>query len=113
MNQTQKDEQSRERRFFNSRWKLVAYDLFICLIVEILFLLVYKGTPDNLGSMDVLIHMLIVTSAIFGMRAGGFGSRGIQGMILAAKYAREHDVPYFGICLVMQIAVIEFARDVV
>ena len=69
MNQTQKDEQSRERRFFNSRWKLVAYDLFICLIVEILFLLVYKGTPDNLGSMDVLIHMLIVTSAIFGMRA--------------------------------------------
>ncbi len=44
---------------------------------------------------------------------GGFGSRGIQGMILAAKYAREHDVPYFGICLGMQIAVIEFARDVV
>ena len=44
---------------------------------------------------------------------GGFGSRGIQGMILAAKYAREHNVPYFGICLGMQIAVIEFARDVV
>ena len=44
---------------------------------------------------------------------GGFGSRGIQGMILAAKYAREHDVPYFGICLGMQIAVIEFARNVV
>ena len=44
---------------------------------------------------------------------GGFGSRGISGMILAAKYAREHGVPYFGICLGMQIAVIEFARDVV
>ena len=43
---------------------------------------------------------------------GGFGSRGIEGMILAAKFAREHDVPYFGICLGMQIAVIEFARDV-
>lgn len=42
---------------------------------------------------------------------GGFGSRGIQGMILAAKYAREHGLPYFGICLGMQIAVIEFARD--
>lgn len=43
---------------------------------------------------------------------GGFGSRGIEGMILTAKYCRENDVPYLGICLGMQIAVIEFARDV-
>lgn len=43
---------------------------------------------------------------------GGFGSRGIDGMILAAKYARENGVPYFGICLGMQIAVIEYARNV-
>ena len=43
---------------------------------------------------------------------GGFGDRGIEGMILAAKYAREKDVPYLGICLGMQIAVIEFARHV-
>ena len=43
---------------------------------------------------------------------GGFGQRGINGMILAAKYAREHQVPYFGICLGMQIAVIEYARHV-
>lgn len=42
---------------------------------------------------------------------GGFGDRGIEGMILAAKYARENDLPYFGICLGMQIAVIEFARN--
>ncbi len=41
---------------------------------------------------------------------GGFGSRGIEGMILAAQYAREHHIPYFGICLGMQIAVIEYAR---
>ena len=41
---------------------------------------------------------------------GGFGSRGIEGMILTAKYARLHHVPYFGICLGMQIAVIEYAR---
>ena len=41
---------------------------------------------------------------------GGFGDRGIEGMILAAQYARENDVPYFGICLGMQIAVIEYAR---
>ena len=43
---------------------------------------------------------------------GGFGSRGIEGMILAAKYAREHRIPYFGICLGLQIAVIEYARNV-
>ena len=43
---------------------------------------------------------------------GGFGSRGIEGMILAAKYAREKGIPYFGICLGMQIAVIEYARNV-
>ncbi|MBQ7523026.1 MAG: CTP synthase, partial [Oscillospiraceae bacterium] len=43
---------------------------------------------------------------------GGFGSRGIEGMIVAAQYAREHNIPYFGICLGMQIAVIEFARHV-
>jgi CTP synthase len=43
---------------------------------------------------------------------GGFGDRGIKGMILAAKYARENKVPYLGICLGMQIAVIEFARSV-
>ncbi len=43
---------------------------------------------------------------------GGFGDRGIEGMILTARYAREHHVPYFGICLGMQIAVIEFARHV-
>nr|MCR4578468.1 CTP synthase [Clostridiales bacterium] len=42
---------------------------------------------------------------------GGFGPRGIEGMILTAKYARERHVPYFGICLGMQIAVIEYARN--
>ena len=42
---------------------------------------------------------------------GGFGDRGVEGMILAARYAREQDIPLFGICLGMQIAVIEFARN--
>ncbi|KAL7667140.1 CTP synthase [[Candida] zeylanoides] len=44
---------------------------------------------------------------------GGFGSRGIEGMIAAAKYARENRVPYLGVCLGLQIAVIEFVRNVV
>jgi len=43
---------------------------------------------------------------------GGFGKRGTEGMIIAAQYARERNIPYFGICLGMQIAVIEFARHV-
>ncbi len=43
---------------------------------------------------------------------GGFGDRGTEGKIAAAKYAREHRVPYFGLCLGLQIAVIEFSRNV-
>jgi CTP synthase len=43
---------------------------------------------------------------------GGFGERGIEGKILAVRYAREHGVPYLGICLGMQLAIIEFARHV-
>ncbi|WP_077369502.1 CTP synthase [Anaerosalibacter sp. Marseille-P3206] len=44
---------------------------------------------------------------------GGFGDRGIEGKISAVKYARENNIPYFGICLGMQMAVVEFARNVV
>jgi CTP synthase len=43
---------------------------------------------------------------------GGFGTRGIEGKIVAARYARENKIPYFGICLGMQIAIIEFSRHV-
>jgi CTP synthase len=43
---------------------------------------------------------------------GGFGDRGTEGKIAAARYAREHRVPYYGLCLGLQIAVIEFARNV-
>lgn len=44
---------------------------------------------------------------------GGFGNRGVEGKIIAAKYARENNVPYLGLCLGMQIACIEFARNVI
>jgi len=43
---------------------------------------------------------------------GGFGKRGVEGKIIAVKYAREHKLPYLGICLGMQVATIEFARHV-
>ncbi len=61
-------------------------------------------TPDNIDEQMTGIDGIIVP--------GGFGGRGIDGMILAAKYARENSLPYFGICLGMQIAVIEYARNV-
>ncbi len=60
--------------------------------------------PENAGEVLAGLDGIIVP--------GGFGNRGIEGMILAAKYARENMLPYFGICLGMQIAVIEFARNV-
>ena len=55
---------------------------------------------DELGDVDGIIV------------PGGFGDRGIEGMIQAAQYARENQIPYFGICLGMQIMVMEFARGV-
>lgn len=61
-------------------------------------------TKDNINDILGSFHGIIVP--------GGFGNRGIEGMILSAKYARENRIPYFGICLGMQIAVIEFARNV-
>jgi len=63
-----------------------------------------KITPDTADELLGHLDGIIVP--------GGFGQRGIEGMIEAARYAREHEMPYFGICLGMQIAVIEFARHV-
>ncbi|MHC1602710.1 MAG: glutamine hydrolyzing CTP synthase [Methermicoccaceae archaeon] len=59
------------------------------------------------GSADVLwgYHGILVP--------GGFGSRGAEGKIKAIQYAREHDIPYLGLCFGMQLAVVEFARNVV
>ncbi len=61
-------------------------------------------TDDTVGALLDDCHGILVP--------GGFGDRGIEGMIAAVKYARENNVPYFGICLGMQMAVIEFARHV-
>ena len=61
-------------------------------------------TPDNYKDKLSRVSAILVP--------GGFGERGIEGMILAARYARENEIPYFGICLGMQIAVIEYARNV-
>lgn len=59
-----------------------------------------KGAEKMLSHLDAILV------------PGGFGKRGVEGKILAAQYAREKKVPYFGICLGMQIAIIEYARHV-
>jgi CTP synthase len=59
---------------------------------------------DNFESCLNDVHGILV--------APGFGDRGIDGKILAAKYARENNIPYFGVCLGLQCAVVEFARNV-
>ena len=58
------------------------------------------NVEEKLGPMDAILV------------APGFGERGLEGKVLAVRYAREHGVPFFGICLGMQMAVVEFARDV-
>ena len=65
---------------------------------------------EELEKLDDLSEVFKNTSGI--IVPGGFGSRGIEGKINAIKYARENKIPFLGICLGMQLAVIEFARNV-
>jgi CTP synthase len=58
-------------------------------------------SPANIGNLERFDAVLV---------PGGFGKRGVEGKILAAQYAREHKIPYLGICLGMQVATIEYAR---
>ena len=72
--------------------------------VEIRWIDSEEITPENVSDMLRGCDGILVP--------GGFGNRGIEGMITTAQYCRENNVPYLGICLGMQIAVIEFARHV-
>ena len=65
---------------------------------------------EKINSYDDIVNNLSDVDGI--LVPGGFGDRGIDGKILACQYARENDIPYLGICLGMQIAVIEFAKNV-
>lgn len=67
---------------------------------------VYSGDLEKDKGWDILasVHGIVVP--------GGFGYRGIEGKVLAARYAREHRIPYLGLCLGMQIMSVEFARNV-
>jgi CTP synthase len=73
-------------------------------LVDITYLDSEKLTKNNINLLAKMNGILV---------PGGFGNRGIEGKILAAKFARINKIPYFGICLGMQISVIEFARNVI
>ena len=72
-------------------------------VVDITYLDSEKISKSNIKSLSSMNGILV---------PGGFGNRGIEGKIIAAEYARKNKIPYFGICLGMQISVIEFARNV-
>lgn len=63
----------------------------------------YERNPQTISDLSNYDGLIV---------PGGFGNRGVEGKILAAQYAREHKIPYLGLCLGMQIATIEFARNV-
>jgi CTP synthase len=64
----------------------------------------FEADPDTLKQLDAYDGVLV---------PGGFGSRGTEGIIKAIGYARRHKIPYFGLCYGMQLACVEFARNVV
>ena len=70
-----------------------------------------KWIDSELLNNDNVDEMLSDVSGI--LVPGGFGDRGIEGKITAIKYARENNVPFLGLCLGMQLAIVEFARDVI
>lgn len=75
--------------------------------------LVLHSTPVCILLVLIEIMCHVPTQGADGILVpGGFGDRGVQGKIIAAKYARENNVPFLGICLGMQIAVIEYARSI-
>ncbi|MGH7532529.1 MAG: glutamine hydrolyzing CTP synthase, partial [Gemmatimonadales bacterium] len=84
--------------------------------------LIHGGIPHDVGasiewlSSDSFTDQAAAGALLEGMDAllvpGGFGVRGVDGMIEAVRWAREHELPFFGICLGLQVAIIEFARNV-
>jgi len=77
--------------------------IYHCSDVHIKWIESEDISPENIAGLLSDVDGLIVP--------GGFGSRGIEGMITAISYARENGMPYLGLCLGMQLAIIEFARD--
>ncbi len=92
-------------------------DAYISIIESLNHAGIYNNTKVKIKWVDSeLLENNDVESQLSGVQGilipGGFGDRGIEGKVLACKYARENNIPFFGICLGMQIAIMEFARNV-
>lgn len=93
------------------------FDTYLSIVEALTHAGIYNGANIDLHWIDAEKVSDETAESLLGdcdgiIVPGGFGDRGIEGMICAARWCRENDVPYFGICLGMQIAVIEFARHV-
>ncbi len=93
------------------------YDTYLSIVEALTHAGIYNGANIDLHWIDAEKITDSTADELLGdcdgiIVPGGFGDRGIEGMVSAARWCRESDVPYFGICLGMQIAVIEFARSV-
>lgn len=93
------------------------FDTYLSIVEALTHAGIYNGAKIDLRWIDS--EKITADTAAYELKdcdgiivPGGFGDRGVEGMIEAARYCRENDLPYFGICLGMQIAVIEFARNV-
>lgn len=93
------------------------FDTYLSIVEALTHAGIYNGAKIDLRWIDS--EKITADTAVEELKdcdgiivPGGFGDRGVEGMIEAARYCRENDLPYFGICLGMQIAVIEFARNV-
>ncbi|WP_312699774.1 CTP synthase [Sedimentibacter sp.] len=121
---TEWNDMVRRSKTHNSRVKIAMVGKYVELkdaYLSVCEALKHAGI-DNLADVDISwVHSENVNEENYNdilkghngvLVPGGFGDRGIEGKILAAKYARENNIPFLGICLGMQMAVIEFARGV-
>lgn len=96
---------------------IALHDAYLSVVEALKHAGIYHRCEVNIHWIDAdTLTKENVDSVLQGMKGilvpGGFGVRGTEGKILAVKYAREHKIPYLGLCLGMQIAIIEFARNV-
>jgi len=105
-------------KYFNVGRKFMLSDSYISVIESLKFATAHAGKNPKFTWLDSEVYekhpeKLTELSAFDGIVVpGGFGKRGVEGLILAIQYARENKIPYFGLCYGMQLAIIEYARNV-
>lgn len=105
-------------KYFNVGRKFMLSDSYISVIESLKFAAAHAGKSPNFTWLDSEVYekhpeKLDELAQFDGIVVpGGFGKRGVEGLIKAIHYARENKIPYFGLCYGMQLAIIEYARNV-